>query len=289
MGIFSKLFGKSKTAADAGGKAGLTQEQFLATEQVLNLAKQYGKPTVVLHPQTSGMALSPLISKFGGLPNLNGFDQYPCCDACDTPLNFVFQLYQREFPEHYFPTGKNLFQLFRCPNNNCPGAYADGFHSDLKMFVHYFNDDGVKLSEIVLPAPNPSKMEIPVPDCYLKPQRIIDYPIFEDYGDELNDIETIFGEKMSELFLDTYGTIQRTKIGGWPSFTQPSHYPECQCGKVKEFFFQLSSEDTEEGIKNPDHDQWSPHHIMIGDVGNIYFYLCRDCGESSIESYWDCY
>lgn len=36
-------------------------------------------------------------------------------------------------------------------------------------------------------------------------------------------------------------------------------------------------------------DNWSPHHIMIGDLGNIYFYVCKSCGETSIESYWDCY
>jgi hypothetical protein len=89
--------------------------------------------------------------------------------------------------------------------------------------------------------------------------------------------------------MDKYSAINRTKFGGYPSFTQSPFYPTCTCGKTKEFFFQLSSEDLEEGVEfPPPSNKWSAHGIMIGDVGNVYFYVCKSCGPESIESYWDC-
>ncbi len=286
MGILDKIFGRNKQKADPVGQIALTYEEFLATDQVQQTVYKYKKRTTVLHPQTSDKLLSPSISKFGGLPNLNSFNSYPCCDVCHTPLNFLLQLYKDEFPELYFPEDKDLFQLFRCPNGDCAGAYTD--YADLKMFHYYFRNDTSKVSEIRLPPSNPSKMEIPVPDCYLKPVTVSDYPMYDDYGDELNEMESIYGENLHEFYLDNHETIQRTKIGGWPSFTQAANYPVCECGMNKVFFFQLSSDDPEDKIENPKANHFSPHHIMIGDLGNIYYYVCQNCGEKSVESYWDC-
>jgi uncharacterized protein YwqG len=285
MKFLDKLFGNNKPQADLGSQISLTPEQFLATDKIQEMLNKFSKRTTVFHPQISDKPLSPSISKFGGLPNLNNFKCYPCCDVCDTPLNFVVQLYKHDFPEHYFPQGKDLFQLFRCPNSDCIGAYSD--YSDLKMFVYYFKNDASKISEITLPSSNPL-MEVTVPDCYLKPVTSNDYPMFYDFGDELNDVEDIYGEKLLDYFIDQYESIQRTKTGGWPSFTQSSHYPMCECGKKKSFFFQLSSEDPEVGNENSKADHFSPHQIMIGDLGNIYYYVCEECGEATIESYWDC-
>jgi len=140
-----------------------------------------------------------------------------------------------------------------------------------------------------VPLPGTGEFEPPVPDCILKPELIDDYPVYDDFDNVTDDIERIYGEELAESFIEEFSAMQRTKIGGYPSFTQPSFYPVCACGNEKEFFFQLSSEDTEAGVVNPVPDNWSPHHIMIGDLGNIYFYVCKSCGESSIESYWDCY
>jgi len=63
----------------------------------------------------------------------------------------------------------------------------------------------------------------------------------------------------------------------------------CECGKKKRFIFQLSSDDPEEKNNNAKAEVISPHHMMIGDAGRIYFYVCEDCGEDTVESYWDCF
>ena len=190
---------------------------------------------------------------------------------------------------HYFPGNKNLFQLFRCPNEKCPEAYSDTFQADHKMFVYYFEDNEKQTKHFERPQPGEGEFEEPVPDCVLQPKRAEDYPNYDDFDDITNEIERIYGEELADCFMDEFSAAQRTKTGGYPSFTQSPFYPVCSCGKNKEFFFQFSSEDTEEGVTNPAPDNWSPHGIMIGDLGNIYFYVCKNCGEESIESYWDCY
>ena len=289
MGLFQRLFGESKPTSESGGKSGLTIDQLMQTDYMQGVLIKYRRKATELNPQTSLIALNSNISKFGGLPNLNNFTEYPCCDDCNTPLNFVLQLYQTDFPAHYFPEGKNLFQLFRCPNTKCPAAFSAPYYSDLKMFIYYSSEPAEWHLHIKMPDEDMSDhIETRVPDCYLKPQQIDDYPMYEDFDSVIVNIEKTYGEEMGEQFLEQFFPGHKTKIGGYPNFIQSSYYPICNCGKPKDFFFQLSSEDTEEGVINPVPDNWSPHHIMIGDLGNIYFYVCKSCGEQTIESYWDC-
>ena len=102
-------------------------------------------------------------------------------------------------------------QEFRCPNRDCTGAYTD--YSDLKMFVYYFTDDTSKINDISLPPSNASNMEVAVSDCYLKAVSVNDYPCFEDYGNELNEIKAIYGEKLLEKYLDQLSQSTLKKQG----------------------------------------------------------------------------
>jgi len=291
MGLFQKLFGKDASdKIGSDGKSGLTPEQFLQTDFIRDISIRYRKTAMVLNPSKSVYPIDAGESKFGGTPNLQNFDSFPCCDSCGDKLNFVLQLYRKEFPAHYWPGNNDLFQLFRCPNDKCPSAYSAPYCADRKMFVYYFENTRTTNSSIQLPIQSDDNdHEPPVPDCPLNPAAVADFPNYEDFDNVITDIEHKFGETFSDLFIDEFSPIQRTKSGGYPSFTQSSHYPICSCGQQKEFFFQLSSEDTEPHVTNPVPDNWSPHGIMIGDLGNIYFYVCPKCGEKSIESYWDCY
>lgn len=288
MSFFKKLFGKKNNLDEAGGQVNLTPEQFFDTDHIKRLIGKYKRATTLLKPHTSKTVIEQIKSKFGGIPNWAGFDEYPCCDICKAPLNFVLQLYKKDFPDFYFPDNSILFQLFRCPNNDCPDAYSEMY--DHKMFHFYLNtvNDNKILTK---PIYNLIDAEDEVPDCYLKPKVADDFPNYDDFdNNDFVDIEKKFGNDLSELFMDNYSAIQNTKFGGYPSFTQSPSYPICTCGKTKEFFFQLSSEDTEEGVEQPPAPgKWSAHGIMIGDVGNIYYYVCKSCGENTIESNWDCY
>lgn len=242
-----------------------------------------------MRPHRSEYALSSAESKFGGRPNFAGFESYPCCDACNAPLNFVLQLYKKDFPAFYFPGDSNLFQLFRCPNDDCPDAYSERY--DRKMFHFYFNVSPTDNKELFKPEHHLNEAEADVPDCYLKPVVEDDFPNYDDFeDDDFSDIAEKFNEDLSEAFMEEYTATPGTKFGGYPSYTQSPVYPVCSCGKTKEFFFQLSSEDIEDGVPlPPSPDKWSAHGIMIGDVGGIYFYVCKQCGPQTIESNWDCY
>jgi uncharacterized protein YwqG len=289
MSWLKKIFGSDDSSNLQDAQKGLKKQQFLESTYVVNIVAKYSRQATVLNPHRSANTLSALLSKFGGKPNLAGFTEYPCCTTCNTPLNFVIQLYQKDFPELYFPSNRNLFQVFRCPNFNCADACSDTFESDLKLLIRYVEHEGTTLVELDKPSTMQNDLENEVPDCQLTPIKSPDFPIYDDYGAEVNDMEKNFGEDLTEVFFDTYTSTSRTKIGGYPSFTQSPHYPICDCGDTKEFFFQLASDDREEGIENPAPNNWSPHGLMFGDVGNIYFYVCRSCGDKSIETYWDCY
>lgn len=267
----------------------LTSEEFFQTEEVRALLEKFGKETTLLRPHKADDEINWTESKFGGIPNLESFSEYPKCDSCGSSLNFVFQLYKKDFPEFYYPDNANIFQLFRCPNDDCPDSYNEFY--DHKM-LHYFSNTKCQVNnDFKKPENNLKNFEAEIPDSYLKPKKVIDFPNFDDFEEnDFVDIGEKFGEKLSEEFMDKYCAIANSKILGYPSYTQSPFYPECNCGKTKEFLFQLSSDETEEGVESPPNpSDWSSHGIMIGDVGNIYYYICKDCGEESIESNWDCY
>lgn len=275
MGFFDRLFKKKQTKR---------ADSFEAQQEVQALLTKYKKEAVLLRPHLSSAAIPYTESKFGGEPNLSHFDVYPCCDACGNPLNFVLQLYKKDFPSHYFPEQTNLFQIFRCPNFECSSVYSD--ESDLKTFVYYFNSDTTENKNLIIPELKATDIEYPSRDCFLKPKLVDDVPSHDDcWSDEIDILDKKYGYQAMENHRPAIGT----KSGGYPSYEQNAAYPICDCGRTKEFFFQLSSEDLEDGvISPPSPDKWSPHQIMIGDLGSIYFYVCKPCGSQTIESNWDC-
>lgn len=287
MNLFKRLFGKS--SPDVGGKIDLTEEQFFQRPDIARLITQYRKTTTLLRPHLAVAPLPANSSKFGGDFDGSLLAEYPRCKACQTPLNFVLQLYRKDFPDFYFPGNADLFQLFRCPNDDCPDAFSEQY--DHVMHPFFGKADPAGSRRWIRPSMTGENLEPAIPDCRLQPEQVEDFPNYDDFdGDDFVNIERTYGNDWAEVFMATCASIQRTKFGGYPSFTQSPVYPVCTCGKTKTFFFQLSSEDPEDGVESPPPpDQWNPLGIMIGDVGNIYFYVCKRCGVETVESNWDCY
>ena len=287
MDFLKKIFGLN--SSDKKKNENVSNEDFFETDYIKDLVEKYKKKTILLKPNKSKEELKWTESKFGGYPNLESFTEYPKCDACDSSLNFVFQLYKKDFPNFYFPDDANLFQLFRCPNDYCSDAYDDQY--DHKMF-HYFSTAKCEINnDFQKDKSDLPDLEAEVPDSYLKPTETFDFPSYGDYDkNELEAVEDNFGRAFYKEFRERHPAIANTKFGGYPSFTQSPHYPKCNCGKTKEFLFQLASEDPQEDVERlPNQYNWSAHGIMMGDVGNIYYFFCKDCGEKSVESYWDCH
>lgn len=277
-------------------------EELLQDEEVANLLSRHKRRTTLLRPHKSDKEIDFRKSKMGGMPNLNGFQAWPMCDECNKPLDFVMQLYRTDFPSFYFPEDRNIFQLFRCPNGKCPVAYRTN-HYDHKMFHYYWEVEKDKNNEVEIPRVDSKRVrdlgDEKVQECYFEPEVIDDYPDYQDYhGDEWANFENRYGSESSEkdgvititdkgsgLFLEKFSAKRATKFGGYPSWSQSSEYPVCECGSKKEFFFQLTGHS---GLK--DHEDYGieGHGIFIGDFGSIYYFRCKKCGEKSIESRWDC-
>ena len=240
------------------------------------ITEKYGMDTLLLNPEESEDTIPVSQSKMGAEANMAGFESYPCCDACGTPLNFVIQLYKKDFPQLYFPENTNVFQLFRCPNMDCdPGDYLK---YDRRMFHYYFNlPDEIKA--LAKPESDATDIEDEANECSFSPYKTKDLPKYDDLADDILEyINEKLDDDVSYEFETCFIQYTGTKIGGYPSFTQGTHFPVCSsCGKEKELFFQLGSD-----------DDGSSHGIMIGDVGNIYYFVCKDCGPETVEPYWDC-
>ena len=85
-----------------GGEAKLTIEEILQDEQVTSLLSKYKKQTTFLQPYRSDKEIDFTKSKMGGMPNINGFQEWPMCDECGAPLNFILQLYKSDFPDFWY-------------------------------------------------------------------------------------------------------------------------------------------------------------------------------------------
>jgi len=267
----------------------ITTEQ-LNDKTIQDYIKKYSKYCTLLRPHKSSKELDKWTSKFGGIPNLNGHKNYPCCPSCQTALNYTFQIFKKDFPEFYFPDNKVLFQVFRCPNGDCPNSFNE-FH-DLSTYHYYFSEDEILTDKSFdKPITNTETYEDELRECILKPQKVDDLP---GWGDsDFKDIELIqkrFGEDWTnDEFLLEFSAKSGSKINGYPVWIQGAEEIKCKCGNIKTHFFQLSSEDVEEGVEYPPHhDNWSGHGLMIGDLGFIYFFYCKNCGLESIETRWEC-
>ena len=244
------------------------------------------KEVTLLRPQKTSDLLPFSTSNMGGTPNLTLFDAWPTCDVCNTPLNFVLQLYKEDFPEFYFPDNTNVFLLFRCPNYLCDEAFSDNF--DLKMFWFYGNIQADTTKDIKKPVLQLEDYEESIPACVFSPLQTTDYP---HYGEQMEDWKKfedkyIYDVDIFDSFMSKYQPKVGTKVNGFPDWIENTVYPVCDCGKTKEFFLQLSSE---EYIKDEDTIEWPPYAAVMEENGSMFFFVCKQCGVASIETVWEAY
>ena len=285
------------------------------------------RPVVMLRPRLAESPLPPGTSKMGGSPDLPPDVDWPQCRHCGVPLHFVLQLLRSEFAEFPFPPDERLdrFLLFRCPcRYQCPEGRATRYigwqfvggkgavlrrqpdlppgepepiPKGLRESLLKLGGDAESLDRTLTRQFGPYGQ--PVTECLFDPLRTHDYPQGEDraewWGDEylamytrLDDPARPALQAALEAFKSRTENRRGTKIGGFPSWKQCANYPPCACGRSKQFVFQLSSEDRRPPRTPGALFEWSDHGIMIGDVGNVYFFMCAACGTDTIETSWDC-
>lgn len=242
----------------------------------------------ILQIERANAPISTSLSKFGGLPYSGNFIEWPTCPKCKLPLNFVLQLNQRRFPQMWFPRGKNLFQIFRCPNGGC--GWKKWRESDRYILSNFTTTSPGHRRKLVYPNIDVTQSldypELPFEDeLKFRSRKIRDYPSFYEGRESWWGKSWVRFQKKydkydwfydDEKHWDKIPNVEGIKIGGLPSWQQSGYPPKCKCGRRKTFVFQLAS------VYNDDAE------ISIGDAGNIYYFACKRCGEKSLETCWDC-
>lgn len=258
------------------------------------------KPVVLLRPRAARGPLPPGTSKMGGSPDLPPTMPWPRCRYCDVPLRFVLQLFRREFPELPFPPARDQFVLFRCPKHDCGAGPRVGQpepdnptgRTDQYLWWTYASAaDLAPRPEPQEPGTEPRERvyDPPVPECRFDAQRTVEYPLPDDgeewWGERYNRFYARHFQQAYPIFsgvivrfFNRYRPHEGTKIGGFAAWQQGRQWHTCdRCGGPMDYVFQLASNDRNPA-KGTQTDTARPyvseHGIMIGDFGNIYFFLC---------------
>lgn len=283
MNISEELFNLFRKKPDGLAKTGKSYEW--GVRELARRMPEVSKAATLLCP---GLAQEPLPledSKFGGMGWTTPLTN---CKACGSQTRLVLQLRRNEFPDMFFPEGKDIFIVSRCPNKRCDGLKIEG--EELAMSFGYFNT--VDLTVSTASEDNSAQLN---PECKLYPVVVPDYPNYDEEISISREIEDQVvkeeQDNLSDYFCDEYSARFGSKLGGFPAFTQYPFYPRCQtCGQQASFLLQIASQEAISANEVSTYQTgWSDHGIMIGDLGNLYLYVCRSCANEKVYSYWDCY
>ena len=203
------------------------------------------------------------------------------------PLLGVLQVYARDVPELPFPDGTDLFQLLWCPNE----------HEDGPMPVTFWRS-AADVSDLLTDPPDPvfdssivKSAYDPVP-CLVHPERVTEYPHTEDLPEELRarvrEWDETEADDAPHLYWSTLSTAPGSKLLGYPRWYQGPRWPICECGRRMRHLVTISSLELGQGHRWQPHDggedppsafprNYSPHGILIGDVGDMYLFTCDAC------------
>ncbi len=242
------------------------------------------KKSILLCPELSSNTLEPAVSKIGGIGI--SCDEISC-RTCNHKLSLFIQIFKADNICDFIPENFDVFEVFRCSNPDCDGVYNE--HMDVDTRFRF-----TKIQEFTLDKESNNSLIRIIPECRLNPVEIDDYPDYQDYEIEyLEKVNVEYSACENEIFdivADEFGPRLGSKIGGYPAWIQNSYDFYCStCNTKKEFILQISSEEAISKKENYNYKNgWSPHKVMIGDVGNIYAFKCRNCNDLKITTYWDC-
>jgi hypothetical protein len=259
------------------------------------------KTTVRLHPRY-GREPAPDASKIGGRFLWPEEELWPRCEEHAIPYVTVLQLRAEEYPELEFPPDADLFQLLWCPRDHemwiKPAAFwrrranvknalaAPPQHAD--VFMNY----------------------VPVP-CVLLPERVTEFPGVEELPEETRrrlaeglkarqipgPTDRTIESQVLEFYQDYYeialSVCPGTKVGGYVRWDQSPQVPKCDCGRAMDHLVTISSDE----FDGASYVRWLPAEerhlwdgraramygwadapgLMLGDLGKVYFFVCRQC------------
>ncbi|MGW8361107.1 hypothetical protein ACWGK1_11115 [Streptomyces wedmorensis] len=219
----------------------------------------------------------------------------------------VVQLYAWDVPDLVFPAGADLLQILWCPLVHEDGQYA------ANPRLHWRSAVVTAAGAIAGEPPRPHTAEgdyLPRP-CTLSPTTAVEYPNW----DLPEGLSALLGERFEALKEERgydyfeVATTQQSKVGGYPAWTQQPDWPDCaDCGTRMEHLLSVTA--TEPGMgrwlplddRDPRQDaapSWRVeadpvalgtfgHDMCLGDLGGMYFFVCRRCPDTPYTHRYDC-
>ncbi len=275
------------------------------------------RTTVRLHPRRGESSIDA--PKMGGLILWPAEEKWPICEEHGTALIPVLQLTAEVVPEFGFPSGTDLFQLLWCPKEHdqqrplwAPAARA---------FWRKRNEIQRSLSAIPYPVRDDEFDAYWPAPCVLDPERVVEYPgLFElanEHPELLDQVKAspklqAIAESDGSGRDDTPTTIYAhglsvapgIKVGGHPNWVQDPEWPLCACGLRMEYLLTVESAEYDGGtwkrwLPQEDRHVWTARYairtqvqraakLMLGDMGNINYFICRQCPGWPMEGVFQC-
>lgn len=193
----------------------------------------YARWTVRLHPRRG--TPGPRDSHIGGPLLWPADEPWPHCGVppdcyldSDDPMITVAQLRADEFPEIAFPDGTDLLQILWC------GSYHnleyDGAEP-VRLFWRRAADVGPALAETPVLDPDPDR--IVLRPCVIDPERVVEYPWYEELPPELLErLRAWDPQSYEEWFPPLYtelATALGFKVGGGMSWGTTDMLDDLTC------------------------------------------------------------
>jgi len=284
------------------------------------------RTTVRLHPRRGKASLDQ--SKVGGMFLWPAGEDWPVCGEHHSPLVPVLQLRADDVPEIGFPEGCDTFQLLWCPNDHekSPPLYAPSPRVFWRERRAVKDPLPWAPAPVLVRVPGirgdfcPGEDYCPEP-CVLYPERVTEFPDVFDLADDLpelcqkvassNDLlEAIDSigeydfEDAETLYQYWLSVAPGTKVGGHPEWVQDPEWPICGCGSRMQYFLTIASAEFDGGswgrwLAEEDRHVWGGGYdvrkpvqcaanIMLGDMGNLNFFICRRCEGWPISAVFQC-
>jgi hypothetical protein len=219
----------------------------------------------------------------------------------------VLQLYARDVPGLPHPEGADLLQMLWCPLTE-----DEAFERPVLLWR-----DSSSINALLgaAPAPHPEADENLIPRaCVIDPEYVTDYP-YEDAPEGLLECFEEYDEPFIEEEKEGWSmwdllVVPGCKVGGYPSWTQPSKWPDCpKCGKGMDHLLTLNgyegdrmwipfedweiagySGSTKEYVPNTEAAiaNRAPLEMSFGDNGGVYVFYCASCPDMPLASWFDC-
>ena len=267
------------------------------------------RTTVRLHPRRGLPALDA--SKLGGDFLWPRSKSEPHCAKHDRRMVGVLQVRRKDVPELPWPDRAQLFQLFWCPADFGEPPYAPS-----PIVAWHTEDECADNAQPRAQWSDELRCYIPAL-CAVHPERVVEYPPIEELRDQERDaiIHSDALLRFLKLHDPGYGApdalyewglsvADGTKVSGYCRWVQNVEIPTCECGATMEHLVTVASAEFDGGtwyrwlseqerhVRSGELEArrtvQSAAGLMLGDMGYVYVFGCRNCDDHPPAAVFQC-